>query len=251
MKSKTIENDPNFIQFVENKENLNKPDTNLPSLQDTLEEIEAKEKVGKTEQSTPLLEYINNVNNKKLIEVKKRSRDHSREKRRREERDRKRKDQNNKSTKSLSSMKISSNKQDWPSISNTNKESNSSNGSKEPRKRYRRRRSDEKKKSIDSTDKNSSSSTNVVKSIKEPVQTFTVKILKNENRVDKSTETKDASSKSDRLNESNKKSIEKVPNKSRPSIQLYRPSPRSSFQNNDQKEEKKTSQDKSTRERRN
>lgn len=286
-KCKTIESDPDFLQFVENKENLNKPDI-LPSVEECLEEIETKEKANKLETKiTPLLEYINNAEHRKVTEIKKKSaRDDGREKRRKDERVRKRKEKEYDRKKPIGSKPAASSKSgkelspaSTSFISVKSKAENREDGAagamiKEPRKRERHRRRHEDKKLLKSNDdkpaaaeskhgekgrpeKSSSGRSNKSNAAKkEEPHTFTVRILKNENRGESkasdssnvTTKPNSGSSKDSKPEKSEKstdgggsakerRAPEKIRNKDRPTIQIYRPSPRSSTsQSKDQKE---------------
>lgn len=193
-----------------------------------------------------------------------------REERREERRDDKRKDERrkrdrrSKSTKGKEwqSTELSSNAaKSTAGKENSGKERDKEEGAvaKEPRKRYRRRREEKKSASLKPIDeksgeqsrtdkKDDSRSTRTSKIVNAPSKedssskaTFTVKILTNEKRIEIDSRSTESSSK-------DKKSAgDKLRNKDRPSIQIYRPSPRSAAQS---KDAKKPSQEKSSSSRR-
>lgn len=309
-KHKTIENDPDFLHFVENKENLNKPDV-LPSVQECLEEIETKANKQETK-ITPLLEYINNAEHRKVTEIKKKPiRDDGREKRRKEERVRKRKEKERDRKKPSGSKPAVSSKgvkeQSAEMIasahpisikvreSKENREDGAVGGvTKEPKKRERHRRRYEDKKLLKSNDdrpeaeskhgekdrpekerpekfrpekvrsekfrpeksrpsnKNTAGNASGSTTKKEEPQTFTVRILKNEHRNEpKSSDssapkpsTSKESTKSEKSTDGaskDRRPPEKIRNKDRPTIQIYRPTPRLSVsQSKDNKDQKES-----------
>lgn len=233
---KTIENDPHFLQFVENKENLSKVSVNLPSVEDYLEEIEAKEKESKT-LSTPLLDFLNK--RKGIGSSSSKKRQSTREDMRKKENSSRRKT----GWKDEASGQFKSNKESNRSgnrdkegnrdkdSKDGNKDSNRENRNPGKRERYRRRRDKDKgdDKSIDKLTNKKISNSSTSQAKKEEPKMFTVKILTNEKRISnqsnaegkaKSNTTTDAPTSS---KDNSKRSSDKVRNRERPSIQIYRP----------------------------
>lgn len=163
------------------------------------------------------------------------------ENRRRRERDRKT---------SSKSKEYTTNKKDAKDTFKESKDNGGDGSTKEPRKRFRRRR-EEKRNALKAIDEKSnadrkddlksktqsSSNTSRTEEPSIPRTTFTVKILTNDRK----------NVENDKTNEPKERRTvgEKVRNKDRPALQIYKPSPRSSNQTKDQsKENKKTSLDK-------
>ena len=263
-------------------------------MEECLEEIETKEKAAKHDSKiTPLLEYINNAEHRRITEIKKKStRDDNREKRRKEERLRKRKEKERDRKKPIGSKptaktgkelaEASANTVGHP-VSQSAGQSVKSRDSKaearedgaaakEPRKRERHRRRHDDKKIAKANDDKPSEKTVESKpgeksrterfersgrpsnrgtaAKKEEPQTFTVRILKNESRAEPKSEGSTAKSKEIKTDAKSTERAEgggrategraegsakdrrapdkaRVKNKDRPSIPIYRPSPRS------------------------